>query len=267
MHVLDCATLEPDRDPLSDLEDIEAELRTYAGDLSIEGGRVPLLERPQIVVLNKIDVPEARELAELVKPDLEARGFRVFEMSTASHEGLRPLTYALGEIVDKARRDAPAPENTRVVLRPKAVDDAGFTVTRREVEGQGVYFWVRGEKPERWVRQTDFTNDEAVGYLADRLARLGVEEKLFAAGAVAGDEVRIGPEHNAVVFDWEPTLMTGSEFLGGPRGVDLRLEDRSRPTRGEKRQEYKERMDAKTEAREELWTEREAGVWTDAAES
>ena len=186
MHVLDCATLEPDRDPLSDLEVIEVELRTYAGDLSIEGGRVPLLERPQIVVLNKIDVPEARDLAELVKPDLEARGFRVFEVSTASHEGLRPLTFALGEIVDKARRDAPAPENTRVVLRPKAVDDAGFTVTRREVEGQGVYFWVRGEKPERWVRQTDFSNDEAVGYLADRLARLGVEEKLFAAGAVAG---------------------------------------------------------------------------------
>ena len=115
------------------------------------------------------------------------------------------------------------------MLRPKAVDDAGFTVTRREVEGQGVYFWVRGEKPERWVRQTDFSNDEAVGYLADRLARLGVEEKLFAAGAVAGDEVRIGPEHNAVVFDWEPTLMTGSEFLGGPRGVDLRLEDRLAP--------------------------------------
>jgi len=265
VHVLDCATLEPDRDPISDLDIIEAELATYAGDLGIEGGRVPITERPQIVVLNKIDVPEARDLAEMVKPDLEARGLRVFEVSTASHEGLKLLSYALGEIVDKARREAPKPENTRVVLRPKAVDDAGFTVTRREVDGQGVYYSVRGDKPERWVRQTDFSNDEAVGYLADRLARLGVEEKLFAAGAVPGDEVRIGPEHNATVFDWEPTLMTGSEFLGGPRGVDLRIEERSRPTRGEKRKEYKERMDAKTEAREELWTEREAGVWTDAA--
>lgn len=265
VHVLDCATLEPDRDPISDLDVIEAELATYAGDLGIEGGRVPITERPQIIVLNKIDVPEARDLAEMVKPDLEARGLRVFEVSTASHEGLKLLTYALGEIVDKARRDAPKPENTRVILRPKAVDDAGFTVTRREVEGQGVYFSVRGEKPERWCRQTDFANDEAVGYLADRLARLGVEEQLFKVGATPGDEVRIGPEHNAVIFDWEPTLMTGSEFLGGPRGVDVRLEDRSRPTRGEKRQEYKERMDAKTEAREELWTEREAGVWTDAA--
>jgi GTPase len=266
VHVLDCATLEPDRDPISDLDVIEAELAHYAGDLGIEGGRVPLTERPRIVVLNKIDVPEARELAEMVKPEIEARGMRVFEISTASHEGLRPLTFALAEVVEKARREAPVPEATRVVLRPVAVDDAGFTVKRRE-GGGAVWFAVRGEKPERWVRQTDFSNDEAVGYLADRLARLGVEERLYAAGAVAGDEVRIGPDTNAVVFDWEPTLLTGSELLGGPRGTDQRIEDRSRPTRGEKRVEYKDRMDAKALAREELWTEREAGHWSDPAES
>jgi GTPase len=265
VHVLDCATLEPDRDPISDLDVIEAELAHYAGDLGIEGGRVPLTERPRIVVLNKIDVPEARELAEMVKPEIEARGMRVFEISTASHEGLRPLTFALAEVVEKARREAPVPEATRVVLRPVAVDDAGFTVKRRE-GGGAVWFAVRGEKPERWVRQTDFSNDEAVGYLADRLARLGVEERLYAAGAVAGDEVRIGPDTNAVVFDWEPTLLTGSELLGGPRGTDQRIEDRSRPTRGEKRVEYKDRMDAKALAREELWTEREAGHWADPAD-
>lgn len=262
VHVLDCATLEPDRDPISDLDVIEAELAAYAGDLGIEGGRVPLAERPRIVVLNKVDVPEARDLADMVKPELEARGLPVFEISTASHEGLRPLTFALAERVERARREAPVPEATRVVLRPKAVDDSGFTVTRRE-GGGAVWFAVRGEKPERWVRQTDFANDEAVGYLADRLARLGVEDALYSAGAVAGDEVRIGPDTNAVVFDWEPTLMTGAELLGGPRGSDVRLEDRSRPTRGEKRQEYRERMDAKTAARDELWSEREHGVWTD----
>ncbi|MDC7121181.1 GTPase ObgE [Cellulomonas fimi] len=262
VHVLDCATLEPDRDPISDLDVIESELAAYAGDLGIEGGRVPLAERPRVVVLNKVDVPEARDLAELVRPELEARGLPVFEISTASHEGLRPLTFALAERVEQARREAPQPEGTRVVLRPKAVDDSGFTVTRRE-GGGAVWFAVRGEKPERWVRQTDFSNDEAVGYLADRLARLGVEDALYSAGAVAGDEVRIGPDSNAVVFDWEPTLMTGAELLGGPRGSDVRLEDRSRPTRGEKRQEYRERMDAKTAARDELWSEREHGVWTD----
>ncbi len=260
VHVLDCATLEPGRDPLTDLDVIEAELAAYAGDLEIEGGRVPLTERPRLVVLNKIDVPEARDLAELVRPELEARGLRVFEISTASHEGLRPLTFALAEIVAQARAAAPAPEPARIVLRPRAVDEAGFTVTRR-TDADGVYFEVRGSKPERWVRQTDFNNDEAVGFLADRLAKLGVEDKLFEAGAVAGDEVRIGDPRNAVVFDWEPTLMTGPELLGA-RGTDLRLEDRARPTRADRRREFTERMDAKTEARRELWTEREQGVWT-----
>lgn len=262
VHVLDCATLEPGRDPVSDLDVIEAELGAYAGDLGIEGGRVPLMERPRVVVLNKIDVPEARDLAELVRPILVDRGLPVFEVSTASHEGLRALEFALAERVEAARAAAPEPEPTRVVLRPRAVDETGFTVIRREAAGQ-VWFAVRGGKPERWVRQTDFSNDEAVGYLADRLARLGVEEALYEAGAVAGDEVRIGPETNAVVFDWEPTLLTGTELLGGPRGTDMRLDDHSRPTRGQKRAEFKERMDAKTAARDELWSEREAGVWTD----
>ncbi len=262
VHVLDCATLEPGRDPLSDLDVIEHELAAYGGDVGIEGGRVPLSQRLRMVVLNKIDVPEARELADLVKPDLEARGLKVFEISAVSHEGLRPLTFALAELVEQSRREEPAPERTRVVLRPRAVDEAGFTVTRREEAGR-VYFQVRGTKPERWVRQTQFSNDEAVGYLADRLARMGVEDALFKAGAVAGAEVVIGDGPSAVVFDWEPTLLSGSELLGGPRGTDLRLEDSSRPTRSDKRREYKDRMAAKAEARAELWTEREQGIWTD----
>ena len=261
VHVLDCATLEPGRDPISDLDVIEAELANYAGDLGIEGGRVPLNERPRLVVLNKIDVPEARELAEFVKADLEARGLRVFEISTASHEGLRELKFALAEIVEKARAAAPAPEPAPVVLRPRAVNETRFTVRRLGGAETGFWFEVRGSKPERWVKQTDFNNDEAVGFLADRLAKIGIEDGLFKAGAVAGDEVRIGDPSNAVVFDWEPTLQTGPELLGG-RGTDLRLEQSERPTRGDKRREFNERMDAKTEARRELWTEREAGHWT-----
>ena len=260
--VIDCATLEPGRDPRSDLEILEAELAAYAPDLSSDGQRIPLTERPRLIVLNKIDVPEARELAELVRPDLEARGVKVFEVSAASHEGLKKLTYELAEYVERARKFAPKPGAARTVIRPKAVDDAGFTVQRKESGGRPFYE-VRGTKPERWVRQTDFSIDEAVGYLADRLGALGVEKALFKAGAVAGDEVRIGPEHNSVIFDWEPTLITGAELLGGPRGTDARISESLRPTREDKRRDYTERMDAKAEARAELWTEREAGVWID----
>ena len=240
---------------------LEHQPAAYAADVGIEGGRVPLADRPRIAVLNKVDVPAARELAELVRPDLEARGLRVLEVSAVSHEGMRALGFVLAEMVQAARDAAPPAAPTRVVLRPAPVDEVGFSVRRRE-HGERVYYQVRGAKPERWVRQTDFANDEAVGYLADRLARLGVEEELFRAGAVAGDEVVIGPESGGVVFDWEPTLTTGPELLGA-RGSDARLEDQARPTRSEKRAGYHERMDAKAQAREELWTEREAGHWTD----
>jgi GTP-binding protein len=258
LHVIDCATLEPGRDPLTDLEIILGELAAYP----VPEGQTPLLERPQLIALNKIDVPEARELADFVRPELESRGYRVFEISTVSHEGLRQLGFALGEVVEQARlkaATAPAPE--RIVMRPRAVDEADFVV-RPEGGSYGTLYRILGTKPERWVAQTDFTNDEAVGYLADRLARLGVEDQLVRAGAVAGSTVVIGPG-SGVVFDWEPTLTSTAELITAPRGADLRLDDNRRQTRAERRSDYHERMDAKAEARAELEREREAGIWAD----
>jgi len=209
IHVLDCATLEPNRDPLTDLKIIESELTQYGG----------LDDRPRLVVLNKIDVPEARDLADMVKPMIEEMGYPVFEISAVSHEGLRPLSFAIAALVSEKRAVEAAVEMPRIILTPKAVDESGFTVTHEE-EG----FRVRGQRPERWIRQTDFSNDEAVGYLADRLARLGVEEELIAAGATPGCAVMIGPEDNAVVFDWFPAVGSANQ---GPRGSDSRLETRT----------------------------------------
>lgn len=76
----------------------------------------------------------------------------------------------------------------------------------------------------------------------------------------------IGENDNSVVFDWEPTMVGGAELLSSPRGTDSRLEEIIRPTRAQKREEYKERMDAKAEARAELEQERVAGVWTESVE-
>ncbi|XCM32298.1 GTPase ObgE [Streptomyces parvus] len=231
VHVLDTATLESDRDPVSDLDIIEEELRQYGG----------LEDRPRIVALNKVDIPDGQDLADMIRPDLEARGYRVFEVSAIAHKGLNELSYALAGIIAEARATKPKEEATRIVIRPKAVDDAGFTVT---AEGEDLYR-VRGEKPERWVRQTDFNNDEAVGYLADRLNRLGVEDELVKAGARAGDGVAIGPEDNAVVFDWEPTMQAGAEMLGR-RGEDHRMEA-PRPAAQRRKDRDAERDDAQKE--------------------
>jgi GTP-binding protein len=141
------------------------------------------------------------------------------------------------------------------------VGDAGFVV---KVEGgsDGNVYRVVGGKPERWVAQTNFTNEEAIGFLADRLAKGGVEDALFKAGAVAGSTVIIGPGRG-VVFDWEPTLTSTAELLSAPRGTDPRLVQNDRPTSKTRRQHYLERMDAKAEARAELIREREAGIWND----
>ncbi|MEU7640984.1 MULTISPECIES: GTPase ObgE [unclassified Streptomyces] len=231
VHVLDTATLESDRDPVSDLDVIEAELAQYGG----------LGDRPRVVVLNKVDIPDGKDLADMIRPDLEERGYRVFEVSAVARQGLKELSYALADIVATARAAKPAQEATRIVIRPKAVDDAGFTVTQ---EDDGL-FRVRGEKPERWVRQTDFNNDEAVGYLADRLNRLGVEDALLKAGARAMDGVAIGSDEDAVVFDWEPSMSAGAEMLGR-RGEDHRFEA-PRPAAQRRRDRDAERDEAQGE--------------------
>jgi GTP-binding protein len=261
VHVLDCATLDPGRDPLSDLDVILDELRNYP----VPEGQTPLLDRPQVVALNKVDVPEARDLADLVRPDLEARGYRVFEISTVSRDGLRPLTFALGEIVEEhrtAQETNVVPE--RVVIRPKG-SEKEFSV---RVEGgtYGNLYRVLGAKPVRWVQQTDFQNEEAVGFLADRLEKLGIEDELYRAGAVAGSTVVIG-EGDGVVFDWHPTLSSAAELMTAPRGTDPRLDLNPRRTTSQRRERYHERMDAKAEARAELESERLASPRTEESDS
>jgi GTP-binding protein len=174
-------------------------------------------------------------MADLVKPEFEARGYQVFEISAATGEGLRPLGFAMAALVaaDRAARPVEQPaERTRVRVKVQAADEPGFEVVRI-----GDSYFIKGEKPRRWVQQTDFGNDEAVGYLADRLARLGVEEALAEAGAEPGAEVLIGDLDDAVVFDWDPAAPMASGASGpgkrgghakgkqhlGPRGTDPRL--------------------------------------------
>ncbi|MED5345733.1 MAG: GTPase ObgE, partial [Actinomycetota bacterium] len=137
VHVVDCATLESERDPLADVDMIESELAAYGG----------LVDRPRLIALNKVDVPDGRAMADMVRGDLEARGYRVFNISAATHEGLRPLVFAMGQLVVQARANQVSDEATRVIIRPTPVDDAGFTI-EKEVGG----FRVVGARPERWVR-------------------------------------------------------------------------------------------------------------------
>ncbi|WP_063061868.1 GTPase ObgE [Nocardia sienata] len=228
-HVVDLATLEPGRDPLSDIDALEAELAAYKPALRGDVSLGDLADRPRVVILNKVDVPEAEDLADLVTPELQERGWPVFRISAVAHSGLRQLTFALAEMVQAYRDAHPAAAPKRPVIRPVPVDDSGFTVRADPDEPGG--FIVRGTRPERWVRQTQFDNDEAVGYLADRLARLGVEDELVRLGAEPGAPVTIGE----VTFDWEPMIAAGTDMVPTGRGTDIRLEQTDRVSAAERK--------------------------------
>ncbi len=236
VHVVDTATMEPGRNPVEDLDVIENELSRYGG----------LEDRPRLVALNKVDVPDGREIADMVTDELRDRGLEVVPVSAASGEGLRQLTFAMARVVEAARSERPVAEATRIVIRPPSADGGeDFTVEETvDRRGPGRAWRVLGAKPERWVRQTDFSNDEAVGFLADRLNRLGVESRLLRMGAAEGDTVLIGDLDNAVVFDFRPGIDAGVEMLGR-RGEDQRF-DESRPA-ARRRQEIEEAMPERSE--------------------
>ncbi|MDT5134461.1 MAG: GTPase [Mycobacterium sp.] len=230
VHVVDSATMEPGRDPVSDIDALEAELAAYKPTLQGDSTLGDLSDRPRAVVLNKIDVPEARELADFVRDEIAQRfGWPVFEVSTLTREGLRPLTFALAEMVQRYREAQPTAAPRRPVIRPVAVDESGFAV--EPDPEQPDEFIVRGIRPERWVGQTNFDNNEAVGYLGDRLARLGVEDELLRLGAQPGCAVTIGD----VTFDWEPQTPAGVDVTLSGRGTDARLERTDRASAAERK--------------------------------
>jgi GTP-binding protein len=236
VHVVDCATAEPGRDPISDIDALEAELAAYTPTLQGDAALSDLAERPRAVVLNKIDVPEARELAEFVRDDIiAARGWPVFCVSTATREGLQPLIFGLWQMVSGYHAARPEPVPRRPVIRPVPVDDTGFTVEPDPQQPGG--FVVTGARPERWIGQTNFDNDEAVGYLGDRLARLGVEEELLRLGAQAGCAVTIGD----MTFDWEPQTPAGHQAALSGRGTDARLERSERAGAAERKAARRQR--------------------------
>jgi len=145
------------------------------------------------------------------------------------------LTFALAEMVRTYRAAQPAAAPRRPVIRPLPVDESGYTV--EPDPGQDGAFIVRGARPERWVGQTNFDNDEAVGYLGDRLARLGVEDTLLRMGARPGCAVTIGD----VTFDWEPQTPAGVDVAPSERGTDARLERSDRVSAAERKAARRER--------------------------
>lgn len=217
LHVLDAAPMDPDRDPLRDLEVLRGELSKHDPEL---------LDRPQLVVINKSDLPDGRAMAELVRDQLVAAGNEVLDVSAVSGQGLDALRYRLGELVTEQRArvgpvriEEPVDEEVLLRLTPRGPD---FTVEHDE-DG----YHVVGRRIETWVQMLPLEDWGAVRYLQGRLRRAGVEKALVAAGARSGDDVSIGE----MTFEFEPDLddLPADEraaiLADEEAGIDDHLED------------------------------------------
>lgn len=215
LHVVDLTGGLEGRDPVEDYEIIKRELELYAPELA---------DRPVIVVGNKVDVPGTEENLERLRAHVRAESEELserllddgidipnpipfFAVSAVTQTGIDSLIAATATEVHRLREQAaedPMPEYDQIWEHKRLERDRAI-----EVEEEEPHAWrVHGKGVERMVVQTEWDNDEAVAFLQRRMERAGVERALTAAGAHAGDEVRIMD----IAFEFEPAGWGDDEF-------------------------------------------------------
>lgn len=177
IHVVDVSGIEG-RDPCEDFETINKELEKYKGQMA---------ELPQVLALNKIDLPQARENLSGVKEYLEEKGYNVFPVSAVTGKGIKDLIYHVGQLLEELpEKQLPAREE-KVVIKPDFEEDIKIQqIKENEYE-------VSGKLVEKTVEKTDFNNDSALKRLLRILKHHGLNEKLAETSIKEGDTVIIGP--------------------------------------------------------------------------
>ncbi|TMC70288.1 MAG: GTPase ObgE [Chloroflexi bacterium] len=172
VHVVDASR----PDPLEDITTIETELASY--------GR-GLMERPRLVALNKIDLPEAREAAPRIARALAERGIASVAVSAAARQGTDDL---LRQIF------AGCPPREAAGAQPARERRIAFAGGARDwrVKREGAAFRIEGDRVERLASGIDWDSPDASAYFQRQLIRTGIEGELRALGAKEGDTVRIG---------------------------------------------------------------------------
>lgn len=173
LHVIDVAGVDG-RDPIDDFEKINHELKQYSERLA---------RRKQVVVANKMDLPDAQENFEKLKEYVEAKGYEIFKASAATGEGLRELMFKAYEMMANYVPD----EQEEELARLEEIDPDSFEI----VAGNDTDYEVRGHNIERLVAMTNFDNDEALYRFQLIWKRLGIDEALKEKGVQEGETVRI----------------------------------------------------------------------------
>ncbi len=174
IHLLDGMS----EDPLADFSQINSELALFDPRLG---------EKAQIVVMNKLDMPEAKARWNKVKKALEKRGYEPMAISALTRENLQPLLWKAYEVLKNAPEPEPVAQQAMPVYRPEA-NPKDFTIERTDDGG----YRVRGEAIERAAAMTYWTEEPAVLRFYRLIKALGVDAALRAAGVQEGDTVYIG---------------------------------------------------------------------------
>jgi GTP-binding protein len=175
IHLLDGAA----EDPLQDWRMINQELELHTGGLA---------ERPQLVVLNKIDLPDAAAWESLIRGEIEKAGYPFCAISAATGQGVRQMLFRVKQMLEALPPPKPMEEQELIVIRPPEVDDS-FTIGR-----EGNAWRVSGKAIERIAAMTYFEFDATLARFQQTLERLGITEALEEAGVQVGDTVYIGNE-------------------------------------------------------------------------
>ena len=173
LHIVDVAGVDG-RDPIEDFDKINHELAQYSERLA---------RRKQMVVANKMDLPEAEENFERLKEYVEAKGYEITKASAATGEGLRELMFKAYELLEAYVPE----EDEKELSRFDEIDPDSYEI----VAGNDTDYEVRGKNIERLVAMTNFDNDEALYRFQLIWKRLGIDEALKEKGVQEGETVRI----------------------------------------------------------------------------
>lgn len=185
LHIVDAAALDG-RDPVQDYLVINNELALYNPDLA---------RRPQIVLANKTDLPQAVAGVEALAAKAAADGRRFFAISAATGEGVRQALYAAYEELQtvRANEKAAEPVQQEVVFTPQTgrAQKKRLHLSKFTIRKDGDVYVVEGEGLARFMERLDFANPVTIRYLQKLFGEIGVYQQLRAAGVKTGDTVQV----------------------------------------------------------------------------
>lgn len=172
-HIIDMSAFEG-RDPYEDYLIINNELKSF---------NPKILDKPQIVIANKMDLPNSLENLEKFKKQVDVK---IYPISAVTKEGIKEVVNALADMLDNIEKEPLHKEKITSHVLYQFKEEEPFTINK-----EGNTWVIRGEKVEKLLKMTRFTSEEAVLRFSNKLKKLGIDDKLRELGALEGDNIRI----------------------------------------------------------------------------